>query len=42
MKIRATVTEETPTSYTFKLEGSFDGGPMTVFEEGKSTKGKSS
>jgi hypothetical protein len=41
MKIRATVTEETPTSYTFKLEGSFDGGPMTVFEEGKSTKGKS-
>ena len=41
MKIRATVTEETPTSYTFKLEASVDGGPMTVMEEGKSTKGKS-
>jgi hypothetical protein len=41
MKIRATVTEETPTSYTFKLEASFDGGPMTVIEEGKSTRGKS-
>jgi hypothetical protein len=41
MKIRATVTEETPTSYTFKLEGSFGGGPMTVIEEGKSTKRKS-
>jgi hypothetical protein len=42
MKIRATVTEETPTSYSFKIEGSFDGGPMTVMEEGKSTKAKSS
>ena len=41
VKIRATVTEETPTSYSFKLEGSFDGGAMTVLEEGKSTKGKS-
>ena len=41
MKVRATVTEESPTSYSFKLEISFDGGPMTVLEEGKATKGKS-
>ncbi len=40
VKIRATVTEETPTAYSFKLEMSFDGGPMTVLEEGKATKGK--
>ena len=38
MKIRATVTEETPTSYSFKLEASMGGGPMTVIEQGKSTK----
>jgi hypothetical protein len=38
MKLRVTVTEETPTSYSFKVEGSFDGGAMTVIEEGKSTK----
>ena len=38
MKIRATVTEQTPTSYTFKLEVSMDGGPMVLIEEGKSTK----
>ncbi len=37
-KIRATVTEDTPTSYSFKLEVSMDGGPMMVIEEGKSTK----
>lgn len=41
MKIRATITEETPTSYSFKLEGSADGGKMTIMEEGKATKGKS-
>jgi len=40
MKIRATVTEETPTSYSFKLEASMDNGPMAVMEEGKATKGK--
>jgi hypothetical protein len=40
MKIRATVTEETPTSYSFKLEASFDNGPMVVMEEGKATKVK--
>ena len=38
VKIRATVTEESATSYTFKLEGSVDGGAMMVFEEGRSTK----
>lgn len=41
MKIRATVTEETPTSYSFKLEASVGGGPMAVVEEGKATKVKS-
>jgi hypothetical protein len=42
MKIVATVTEDTPTSSSFKLEASVDGGPMTVIEQGKSTKvGKS-
>ena len=41
MKIRATVTEETPTSYSFKLEASMGGGPMAVMEEGKATKVKS-
>jgi Protein of unknown function (DUF1579) len=40
MKGRFTVTEETPTSYAFKMEASIDGGPMSVVEEGKSTKGK--
>ena len=40
MKIRATVTEDTPTSYSFKLEASIGGGPMAVMEEGKATKGK--
>lgn len=42
MKIRATVTEETPTSYSFKLEASMDGGATMVIEEGKATKGKTS
>jgi hypothetical protein len=40
MKVRVTVTEETPTSNSFKVEASFDGGAMTVIEEGKSTKVK--
>jgi Protein of unknown function (DUF1579) len=40
MKIRATVTEDTPTAYSFKLEVSVDGGAMMLIEEGKSTKGK--
>jgi hypothetical protein len=41
LKLRATVTEETATSYSFKLEVSLDGSPMMVIEEGKATKGKS-
>ncbi len=40
MKIVATVTEETPTTNSFKLEVGVDGGPMTVVETGKSTKVK--
>ena len=39
MKIRATVTEESPTAYTFKLEAGA-GGSMAVIEEGRATKGK--
>ena len=42
MKFMATVTEDTPTSSSFKLEVSVDGGPMTVIEQGKSTKVTSS
>jgi hypothetical protein len=38
MKIVATVTEETPTSYSFKLEAGADGGQMMVIEQGKATK----
>ena len=37
MKIRATVTEESPTAYSFKLEMG-DGTSMMVVEEGKATK----
>jgi hypothetical protein len=40
MKIRVTVTEDTPTSYSFKLEASLGDGPMAVMEEGKATKVK--
>lgn len=39
MKIRATVTEESPTAYSFKLEAG-DGGAMAVVEEGRATKVK--
>jgi hypothetical protein len=35
MKIRATVTEESPTAHSFKLESSVYGGPMTVIEEAR-------
>ncbi len=41
MKIRATVTEESPTAYSFKLEAG-DGSSMAVVEEGRATKGKKS
>ncbi|HSC26630.1 MAG TPA: DUF1579 family protein [Vicinamibacterales bacterium] len=37
-KFRVTVTEDSPTAHSFKMEASFGGGPMTVVEEGKSTK----
>jgi hypothetical protein len=40
VKGRATITEESPTAYAFKLEMSMDGGPMAVVEEGKATKAK--
>lgn len=39
LKIRATVTEESPTVNTFKLEAGVE-GKMMVVEEGKSTKQK--
>jgi hypothetical protein len=40
MKIRATVTEESPTVTAFKLEVGPADGQMMVIEEGKSTKQK--
>ena len=40
MKFVATITEETATTTSFKLEVGVDGGPMTVVETGKSTKVK--
>lgn len=40
VKGRVTLTEQSPTSYTFKMEGSFDGGPWAVLEEAKATKAK--
>jgi hypothetical protein len=38
LKFVASVIEESPTSTSFKLEAGVDGGPMTVIEQGKSTK----
>jgi len=38
MRIRATTTEQSPTSTTFKLEASFDGGPWAVLHEARGTK----
>jgi hypothetical protein len=40
MKIRATITEESPTVSAFKLEAGPADGQMMVIEEGKSTKQK--
>ena len=40
MKFRATVTEDSPTASTFKLEAGPVDGQMMVIEEGKSTKQK--
>ena len=39
VRIKATVTEESPTAYSFKLEAG-DGGAMAVVEEGRATKVK--
>ena len=39
MKIRATITEDSPSATTFKLEAGAE-GQMMVVEEGKSTKQK--
>ncbi len=40
MKARVTITEESATSYGFKIEASFDGGAWAVLEEAKATKAK--
>lgn len=40
MKARVTITEESPTSYAFKMEASVDGGDWAVIEEAKATKSK--
>ena len=40
MKLRATVTEESPTATAFKLEAGPADGQMMLIEEGKSTKVK--
>jgi hypothetical protein len=38
MKARTTITDQSPTSYTFTMEGSFADGPWIVLEEGRGTK----
>jgi hypothetical protein len=38
VKIVATLTEDSPTMSSFKLEASVEGGPLMVIEQGKSTK----
>lgn len=38
IKLRATVTEQSPTSYVYKVEGSVAGGPWELVEQGKGTK----
>jgi hypothetical protein len=40
LKVIVTITEQSPTSYSFKMETSFDGSPLAVLEEGKATKAK--
>jgi Protein of unknown function (DUF1579) len=40
MKGRVTITEESPTAYSFKTESSVDGGPWTLIEEAKARKVK--
>jgi hypothetical protein len=38
MKIRATMTEESPTAYSYKMETSTDGTTWVLGEEGRATK----
>lgn len=38
MKARTTITDQSPTAYTFTMEGSFAGGPWMLIEEGRGTK----
>ena len=38
MKIRATITEESPTAYSYKMETSSDGATWTLVEDGRATK----
>jgi Protein of unknown function (DUF1579) len=38
MKARTTITDRSPTSYTFTMEGSFEGGPWIILEAGRGTK----
>jgi len=40
MKARVTITEQSQTSYAFKMEASFDGGAWAVVDEAKGTKVK--
>jgi hypothetical protein len=39
-KVRGTIMQASPTSYTFKMEGSTGGGPWVTVGEGKETKVK--
>ena len=38
LKSRVTVTEQSPSAFTFRMEFSADGGPWQVVEEGKGTR----
>lgn len=38
MKARTTITDQSPTSYSFKMEGSFGDGPWMLLEQGRGTK----
>jgi hypothetical protein len=40
LKSRFTLKEVSPTVYTFKWDGSYDGSPWTTMMEGKATKSK--
>lgn len=38
MKVRVTITEQSPSAYGVRVEASMDNGPMMLIEEGTSTK----